>query len=59
MSDPYKEFAMEYVDYLPGYGRGYAGISIEFPLSTVRVMLTFVIKNLKILGLPFVLPQID
>ncbi|XP_071912520.1 uncharacterized protein [Coffea arabica] len=37
MSDPYKEFAMEYVDYLPGYGWANAGISMEFPLSTVRV----------------------
>lgn len=39
ISDPYKEFMVEYVENLPPNSNGKAGIFIDFALANIRVML--------------------
>ncbi|KAA8543954.1 hypothetical protein F0562_021869 [Nyssa sinensis] len=36
ISDPYKEFIVEYIDNPPSYSPATTGISIDFPLATIR-----------------------
>jgi gamma-tubulin complex component 6 len=45
ISDPYKEFIVEYSNKLPPNQHGNAGISVDIPLPSIRVLLS--IANLK------------
>lgn len=39
ISDPYKEFIVECFDNLPSYRLGNVGMSSDFPLAKIRVMI--------------------
>lgn len=42
ISDPYREFIIEYADDQPPFTHGKAGISVDFSSARIRVMLSIV-----------------